>query len=103
MPVSDGYLEFVLDQLREAAPVRARRMFGGVGLYAGELFFALVFDDELFFKVDEMSRPRYTAAGMRPWPYGAGYYAVPVEVLEDTDRLREWLDEAVAVARRKQR
>jgi Cys-tRNA(Pro) deacylase len=67
MPVSDGYLEFVLDQLREAAPVRARRMFGGVGLYAGELFFALVFDDELFFKVDETSRPRSIAAGMRPW------------------------------------
>ena len=43
MAVSSGYQTFVLDQLGRVLPtVRARRMFGGVGLYAGELFFALI-------------------------------------------------------------
>jgi DNA transformation protein len=28
-------------------------MFGGVGLYSGDLFFALMDDDVLYFKVDD--------------------------------------------------
>lgn len=103
MPVSDGYLEFVLDQLGRIAPVRARRMFGGVGIYSGDLFFALVDDDALFFKVDESNRADYERAGMGPWEHGKGYYELPVEVLEDVDRLRAWVEKAVAVAERKRK
>ncbi len=107
MPVSQKYLDYVLDQLSVVGPVKERRMFGGVGLYLNSVFFALIADDVLYFKVDDSNRPDYAATGMGPFrPYGKGsyemgYYEVPADVLEDEERLREWADKAFAVALRK--
>ena len=48
MPVTPSYRAYILEQLNRAVPpVRARAMFGGVGLDAGEVFFALIADDAL--------------------------------------------------------
>jgi DNA transformation protein len=107
MPVSPSFKAFVLDQLSAVAPVSSRAMFGGVGVYAEGIFFALMDDDRLYFKVDDATRPRYEAAGMGPFdPFKNGeqvmngYYEVPGEALEDEDRLPEWMREALAVAAR---
>ncbi|HEY7635720.1 MAG TPA: TfoX/Sxy family protein [Gemmatimonadales bacterium] len=106
--MSPSFRTFVLEQLsRLGSRLRARSMFGGVGIYAGELFFALIDDDTLYFKVDESTRPQFVARGMRPFQPAAPagetmqYYEVPSEVLEDTEALRSWVDQAVEVARRK--
>ena len=107
MPVSPSYRAFVLDQLgRVAVSVRARGMFGGVGIYAEEVFFALIDDDVLYFKVDDTTRPDFEARGMGPFrPFGEGgevmqYYQVPEEMLEDLQELRVWAERALMVARR---
>ena len=107
MAVSSGYQTFVLDQLRRVLPgVRAKRMFGGVGLYADDLFFALIDDDVLYLKVDDETRPDFEQRGLRPFhPVGEGtatmqYYPLPEDLLEDTEALRPWAESAVAVARR---
>lgn len=108
MAVSPNYRTFVLDQLGRVLPkIRARSMFGGVGIYSGDFFFALIADDVLYFKVDDVTRPDYEARGMPPFrPYGEGgeamqYYQVSEELLEDVGTLQTWADAAVAVARRK--
>jgi DNA transformation protein and related proteins len=107
MPVSEQYLDYVVDQLACIGQVTAKKMFGGVGLYRDEFFFGLIAGDVLFFKVDDVNRPAYEAAGAEPFkPYGdesysMSYYAVPVDVLEDIDKLREWAGEAVSAAQRK--
>jgi DNA transformation protein and related proteins len=81
-------------------------MFGGVGIYAAELFFALMDDDTLYFKVDDATRPLFEDRGMAPFrPYGEGgevmqYYEVPADVLEDPAALGTWVAAALAVARR---
>ena len=105
MAVSDSYREFVLEQLGRVRPVTARKMFGGVGLYADGAFFALLDNDTLFFKVDDTTRPEFVAEGMKPFqPFGEGtqpmngYYEVPADVLERNERLAEWMARAVAVA-----
>ncbi len=110
MSVSDSFRIFVLDQLARAAErIRAKSMFGGVGVYAGEFFFALIDDDVLYLKVDDTNRPDYEARGMKPFsPFGDGgevmqYYRLPEEVLEDPDELRPWVDKAISVAARKKR
>ncbi|MEQ1574016.1 MAG: TfoX/Sxy family protein [Vicinamibacterales bacterium] len=107
MPVSAGFRIFILEQLEQTArDVRARSMFGGVGIYAGEHFFALIAADTLYFKVDDDTRPAYVALGMEPFrPYGERgetmqYYQVPADLLEDPDALRPWVAGAVAAARR---
>jgi DNA transformation protein len=77
-----------------------------VGLYAGELFFALIDDDTLYLKVDDVTRGDFEARGMGPFrPFGETgevmqYYELPAELLEEPDELRAWVEKAVEVARR---
>jgi DNA transformation protein len=70
--VSSGFKAFILEQLEATTrDIRARGMFGGVGIYAGETFFALIDNDTLYFKVDDETRARFTERGMEPFrPYG---------------------------------
>jgi DNA transformation protein len=110
MPVSDSFRDFVVEQLgRVVPPVRARRMFGGVGLYSGDRFFALLDDDALYLKADASTEPAFVARGMTPFrPFGDDggamrYYRLPEDALEDLDELREWAERALSVARRKTR
>ena len=106
MPVSASFKAFVIEQLSAVASVSVRAMFGGVGIYAEGLFFALMDDDRVYFKVDDATRPRFVDAGMGafdPFKDGktmGGYYELPGDVLEDEERLPEWMREAIAVAAR---
>jgi DNA transformation protein len=104
MGVSEGFREYVSEQLGQVTAITLRRMFGGVGIYSRGFFFALMDNDTLFFKVDESNRPDYEARGMHQFrPFGddrqsLGYYEVPAEVLEDTELLRAWVRKSVSVA-----
>jgi DNA transformation protein len=108
--VSDTFRDFALEQLRRIRPdIRDRSMFGGVGIYAGDLFFALIAEDTLYFKVDESNRADFEERGSSPFrPFGeAGavmqYYEVPEDLLEDAEALRPWMDKSIAVARAKKK
>ena len=110
MPVSAGFRTLVVDQLSRVLPVvRTRAMFGGVGVYAGDLFFALIDDDVLYLKVDDSNRSDFESLGMEPFrPGGEGgevmqYYHLPEDVLEDAEALQPWVQKAVAVAASKKR
>ncbi len=110
MSVSPTFRAFAIEQLERSVPgIRARGMFGGVGIYATDLFFALLADDTLYFKVDDATRPAFEERGMGPFrPYGEGgevmhYFEVPEDVLEDPEALRPWAEAAIAVARRARR
>jgi len=110
MPVSPSYRTFVLDQLgRVAEGIRARGMFGGVGIYAGDLFFALIDDDTLYLKVDDTNRSDFVSAGMGPFrPFGEEgevmqYYELPADLLEGGEALGAWVGKAIEVARRAQK
>jgi DNA transformation protein len=105
VPVSEEYLAYVLEQLAGMGHLTSRRMFGGAGIYCGGLFFALIFRDQLYFKVDDTNRSEYEKLGMERFrPYAdrphlsMTYYTVPVEVLEDNEQLTEWGRRAVAAA-----
>lgn len=103
MAVSPSFLTYVLEQLASVRRVTSRRMFGGAGLYSDEIFFAVVDDDTVFFKVNDDTRPRYVERRMPPFapipgrPPMRGYYQVPPAVLEDADEFAAWAREAVTV------
>lgn len=107
--VTADFREFALEQLRRAtaAAITHRAMFGGVGVYADGVFFALMADDVLYLKVDDRTRGTFEARGMGPFlPHGdagrpmRGYRQLPGEVLEEPSELESWVAEAIAVARR---
>ena len=107
MPISEEYLDYVVDQLGCVGEVTPKKMFGLVGLYHDGYFFGVIAADVLFFKVDDENRPQYETAGVKPFQaYGnesdsVSYYEVPVDVLEDVDQLRLWARGAIAAAARK--
>jgi DNA transformation protein len=104
MRVSASFRDFVLDQLAGVANLRARAMFGGIGLYAGEVFFGILAADVLYFKVGDENRQTYEAAGSRPFtPFDnrtmtMPYWNVPATVMEDGDALVTWARRSIAVA-----
>jgi DNA transformation protein len=108
VPSTASFRNFIIDQLQRVLPqVRARSMFGGFGIYAGDVFFALIADDTLYFKVDDSNRPDFEKLGMKPFqPYGESsepmkYYQVPADLLEDPEALRPWAEKSIAVAAQK--
>jgi DNA transformation protein and related proteins len=109
MPVTEAATQAFLQKLSAAREVTHRKMFGGVGIYCDGIFFAVIDDDRLYFKVDDVTFPSYQAFGMPQWviegPNGGAmpYYEVPEEVLGDKDKLGQWIEEAVEVARRKKK
>jgi DNA transformation protein len=107
MAVQPQYLAYVLEQLEGLGDLRSRRMFSGVGLYSGELFFGLIHDDTLFFKSDSTNSAEYIARNMprfMPFPDRPAavmaYYQVPADIIEDAESLIAWARKSVAVALR---
>jgi DNA transformation protein len=108
MPVSDRFRDFIVEQLEQVAPdIRAKRMFGAVGIYSGDDFFAVIDSDRLYFKVDDQTRPRFESEGMKPAEIVTdgevvklNYWEVPLGAIEAPDELKSWVKDAVAVARR---
>ena len=103
MAVSESYRDFVLEQLGRVTPVTGKSMFGGVGIYAQGLFFALVAEDRLYFKVNDTNQPDFEQLGMELFrPFGEdsamSYYEVPADVVEDATQLAAWMRKAIEVA-----
>ena len=106
MRVSDGFRAFVLDQLSDVTDLRPKSMFGGVGLYSGDVFFGIVAADVLYLKVDDTNRRTFERAGAKPFkPYAdrptttMSYFSVTVAIVEDAEVLVDWARRSIAVAR----
>ena len=75
----------------------AKRMFGGEGIYADGVMFAVAHGGALYLKVDEESRPEFEALGSGPFTPNArqtirSFYELPGEVADDDAELAEALD-----------
>jgi len=109
MPVSDEFIDYVIDQLAAWADVSVRRMFGGAGLYCDGIMFGLIADDVAYLKVDDSNREDFIRAGSSPFnPYPdkakttvMSYYEVPADILESQDLLGKWAECSLAVAKKK--
>ncbi len=100
-------VEHCLELLAPLGAVRARRMFGGHGLYVDELFIALIAHERLYLKADEATRERFAAAGCEPFVYDGkgksvtmGYWTVPAEAMESPQPMQPWARLAIEAALR---
>ena len=88
--------------------VSVRRMFGGFGISADGLMFALASDGVLYLKADEETSGAFTREGMGPFTYTAkgrgrtslSYWRLPDRLYDDPDELAVWARIALAAARR---
>jgi len=89
--------EFVQEQMAGFGPVNIRPMFGGEGVFRDGLMFALIAEETLYFKADQLTRARFEERGLAPFTYRLrgktstfGYFTAPEEVLDDAGAMKEW-------------
>lgn len=100
--ITPRFLDALLARLAPLPALKSRRMFGGVGLYSGSKFFAIVWQDALYLKAAEADRAKLIARGATPFePFPqrkrragtmSAYLRVPDAVIAS--------EELVALARR---
>lgn len=63
--------EHIRELFSSFGPVAVRRMFGGFGIYADGVMFALSAEGLLYLKADEHTIPAFEREGARPFTYTA--------------------------------
>jgi DNA transformation protein len=95
------------DLFHDFGRVAVRRMFGGEGIFVGDLMIGLVMDDQIYLKTGDSNRADFEAEGAKPFTYRRGkegnatslsYYTVPERLLDDPEEFCRWARQAHDVA-----
>ena len=87
--------------------VGIRRMFGGHGVFADGMMFALEQDGELYLKADDLTIPKLAAENSEPFMYRArgreialSYWKLPERLYDEPEEFAAFAREAFAAAGR---
>lgn len=108
MVASDGFAEYLKEQLEPLGRVSMRRMFGKTGVFCDGAMLGIVSDDTFYVRVDEHNRATFAeAAAHPPLNYAKGgklidlaFWRVPERLIDEPDALLDWARAALAAARR---
>ena len=107
MPKRDkDFHDYVMNEVFEGTNgISSKGMFGGWGIYKDGVFFALIAEGVLYFKVDETNRKDFERLGSRPFTYfkrgkeiTMSYWELPAEIMEDKSELPKWIQQSVWVS-----
>ena len=103
--MSSNYLEYIMEILSPHGNITSKPMFGGYGIYKNGVIVAFIAYDELYFKVDKSNKPQYEDFDSEPFIYEAkgkkttmSYWKVPMEILENEDKIGIWLDQSYEIS-----
>ena len=112
MSASAEYVTYIKELLGNFPSLSSKKYFGGVSLRSDHLGtdvqFATILGDVLYFVVDDETRPKYEAKGMKPFSYDKQdktvmvrkWFTAPEELFEDEKLMNEWAMEALESAMR---
>lgn len=99
------FVSYVVELMQTIGPVRAKRMFGGHGIFHDGLMFALIADNTLYLKTDANNENDYKDKGLEAFTYkkngkdiNMSYYQAPEEALESSDEMNSWATRAYKTA-----
>lgn len=102
---SHPFIDHILELMRPLKGIAARAMFGGYGIYKDGKMFAIVVDDELYFKGADSNRRDFEERGLHPFTYvrkgkpvALSYYQAPAECLDEGRVMAEWAEKAIKAA-----
>lgn len=97
MATSQDTVDYLLDQLRGAGDIRAKKMFGEYCLYHAGKPVALVCDDQLFLKPTKAARSliQEPIEGF-PYPNAKPHFLIEADLWEDHDWLARLIQETAA-------
>ena len=108
MVASDGFAEFLREQLAPLGRVTMRRMFGKTGVFCDGLMFGIVTDNTLYLRVDDDNREAFKEAeSFSPLSYekkgetiDLSFWRAPERLSDQPDELVTWAREAMGAAHR---
>jgi len=101
MPLHSTFITLALEAMTAVAPITYRRIFNGFGIYHLGVQFALILQDNLYFRANEDSRCLFEAQQMPAFqPRGADmvesfFFQLPQDVLQKPEELKYWMRIAV--------
>lgn len=109
MAYDPDFGEWVREHFAGLGPLEIKRMFGAAGVYAHGLIFALLDDETVWLKTDEINAPLLEAAGSRQFTYATksgetmsmAYWSLPETALDDPDEAVGWARQSIDAALRK--
>jgi DNA transformation protein and related proteins len=108
MVASDGFAEFLREQLAPLGRVTMRLMFGKTGVFCNGLMRGIVTDDTLHVRVDDHNRTVFEEAESEPplsyekqvRTIDLAFWRVPEHLLDEPDEFVTWARAALAAAHR---
>jgi DNA transformation protein and related proteins len=108
MVASDGFAEFLREQLAPLGRITLRRMFGKIGVFCDGLMLGMVTDNTLYFRVDDGNREDFAeTASSPPLSYkkrgdiiDLSFWRAPERLLDEPEEFVAWARLALAAARR---
>jgi DNA transformation protein len=107
MVASDGFAEFLREQLAPLGRITMRRMFGKTGVFCEGLMFGMVKDDTLYLRVNDHNRVAFKeAATFPPLNYekkgssiDLSFWRAPERLFDEPDEFVLWAQAALVAAR----
>ena len=108
MVASDGFVEFLSDQLASLGRITTRRMFGKTGVFCDGFMLGMVTDNTLYCRVDDDNRAAFKEAETFP-PLNykkkgdtidLSFWRAPERLFDEPDELVTWARAALAAAQR---
>ncbi len=94
MASDQNFVDFVLEQIKDAGEITAKKMFGEYGMYADGKLFGLICDNKLFVKPTISGRAFIGNVVETPPYQGAKPSFLIEEKIEDSD----WLSELIRIS-----
>jgi TfoX/Sxy family transcriptional regulator of competence genes len=94
MASDQNFVDFVLEQIKDAGEISAKKMFGEYGIYSDGKLFGLICDNKLFIKPTSLGR-EFIGNVVEASPYeGAKPSFLIEEEIEDSD----WLSKLIRIS-----
>lgn len=107
MATSNDFVNHVSELLAPAGHVVTKRMFGGHGVYVDGLFMAIIVNDELYLKADDVTRAAFDAESLAPFVYARdgremalNYRRAPEAAMDAPHLMLPWARRALEAALR---
>ena len=104
-----GFAEYITeDVLGHIEGITKRAMFSGYGIYLKGKIVGLIIDGTFYVKINKEFIDEYKKEGCEPFEYERPggkivtmpYASVPIDVLEDREKISEWIDEAYELSKK---
>jgi len=108
MAVTQNEIDMVMELFDPLAPIKTRKMMGGLAIYAMDVTFALYSSDAVvYLKTDAENEGDFIAEGLEKFSFemngktgSMNYYPMPERLYDDPEELEIWARKSLDVALR---